>query len=141
MNFMNRRHFGGLLAAATLSGASAATANETTPTDKAPTTSGELTFGLMHKGKLPEIAMVLYPGMTLLDMLGPHTALATSCNVHLVWKSTDWIESDTGIALKPTATLADCPRELDVIFLGGGPGQLAIMNDAEVIGFLADRGS
>jgi len=136
MNSIDRRHFGGLLAAATLAGgASTALTNETAKA------SGDFTFGRMHQGKLPEIAMVLYPGMTLLDMLGPQTALATSCNVHLVWKTTDWIETDTGIALRPTMSLADCPQDLDAIFIGGGPGQVAIMNDKEVIDFVADRGS
>ncbi|AGA28344.1 DJ-1/PfpI family protein [Singulisphaera acidiphila] len=101
----------------------------------------ELKFQPMHTGRRPEIGMLLYPGLTLMDLLGPQTALSTSCNVHLVWKSRDFIESDTGIGLRPTATLADCPKELDAIFVGGGPGQFGIMNDSKVIGFLADRGS
>lgn len=134
MSTFNRRHFGGLLAAATL-GATTVTG------DEPPSNSAGLSFGLMHNGRLPEIAMVLYPGMTLLDMLGPHTALATSCRVHLVWKSQELIVSDTGIGIRPTGTFADCPQNLDGIFIGGGPGQLAIMTDPEVIDFIADRGS
>jgi cyclohexyl-isocyanide hydratase len=98
-------------------------------------------FGLMHGRKPPEVGMLLYPGLTLLDLLGPQTALATSCNVHLVWKTRDWIESDTGVVMKPTATFADCPRDLDALFVGGGPGQTAVMTDAEILAFLADRGS
>jgi putative intracellular protease/amidase len=98
-------------------------------------------FGRMHGRKPPEVAMLLYPGLTLLDLLGPHTVLATSCHVHLVWKTRDWIESDTGVAVRPTATFADCPRDLDALFVGGGPGQAAVMGDAEVLAFLADRGS
>ena len=101
----------------------------------------ELKFQPMHSGRRPEIGMLLYPGLTLLDLLGPQTALSTSCNVHLIWKSRDFMESDTGIGLRPTGTFDDCPKDLDAIFVGGGPGQLGIMNDPEVIGFLADRGS
>lgn len=140
MSSINRRHFGGLVAAATLAGA---TATGTKPASAKDTPDGasDYTFGLMHQGKLPEIAMVVYPGLTLLDMLGPHTALATSCNVHLVWKSQDLIVSDTGVGIRPTATFADCPADLDAIFIGGGPGQVGIMNDKEVIDFVADRGS
>jgi transcriptional regulator GlxA family with amidase domain len=110
------------------------------------TTSATLTqsekdrFGLMHDRKPPVVGMLLYPGLTLLDLVGPHTALATSCHVHLIWKTTDLIESDSGVVLKPTQTLADCPRDLDVLFVGGGPGQIAVMRDAEVLHFLADRG-
>ena len=43
----------------------------------------ELKFPPMHSGRRPEIGMLLYPGLTLLDLLGPQTALSTSCNVHL----------------------------------------------------------
>jgi transcriptional regulator GlxA family with amidase domain len=134
MSHLNRRQFGGVAAAA-LGIASVATANE-----PAPATS-ENRFGRMYDGKPPEVGMLLYPGLTLLDLLGPQTTLASSCNVHLLWKTKDWIESDTGIALKPTATFADCPRDLDVIFVGGGPGQVDVMTDRETIEFLADRGS
>jgi transcriptional regulator GlxA family with amidase domain len=76
-----------------------------------------------------------------MDLLGPQTALATSANVHLVWKTRDLVVSDTGIALRPDATFADCPKDLDIIFVGGGPGQVAIMQDPETLRFLADYGS
>jgi cyclohexyl-isocyanide hydratase len=79
--------------------------------------------------------------LTLLDLLGPQTVLGPSCNVHLLWKTKEPIESDTGIVLKPSATFADCPRDLDAVFVGGGPGQVAVMTDTETIKFLADRGS
>jgi transcriptional regulator GlxA family with amidase domain len=95
----------------------------------------------MHDQRPPSIGMLLYPGLTLMDLLGPQTALSTSCNVHLVWKTKDLIESDTGVVLKPNATFADCPEDLDAVFVGGGPGQIAVMNDEQTIEFLADRGS
>ena len=97
-------------------------------------------FGKMHSGTFPEIAMLLYPGLTLLDLLGPQTVLASSCHVHLVWKNLEPIETDTGITIHPTTTFADCPPQLDVLFVGGGPGKLGILNDPEVIRFLAERG-
>jgi transcriptional regulator GlxA family with amidase domain len=133
---MNRRQFGGLVAATTTVG----TANRATADDRKPQVSDDK-FPVMHKGRRPEVAMLLYPGLTIMDMLGPQTVLALSCNVHLVWKNTDLIESDTGIALKPSRTLADCPKDLDAVFVGGGPGQIAVMRDAEVLKFLADRGA
>jgi transcriptional regulator GlxA family with amidase domain len=132
---MNRRKFGGTVASTLAVSTLAAHAAGDEPK------TSELQLKPMHSGRRPEIAMLLYPGLTLMDLLGPQTALATSANVHLVWKSRDLIESDTGIGLRPTATLADCPRDLDAIFVGGGPGQIAIMNDPEVIRFVADRGS
>ena len=125
---MNRREFSGLVATAITDPEMAAQASDAR-------------FAPMHNQRRPEIGMLLYPGLTLMDLLGPQTALATSANVHLLWKNHELIESDTGIGLRPTATLADCPKDLDVLFVGGGPGQIAIMNDPEVIRFVADRGS
>ena len=88
-----------------------------------------------------EIGMLLYPGLTLLDLIGPQTVFSWFANIHLVWKTKDFIRSDTGIGIQPTATFETCPRELDVLFVPGGFGQQQIMDDAEVLGFLADRAS
>jgi transcriptional regulator GlxA family with amidase domain len=128
---MNRRQFGCAVASALAVPMIAAADEPQQP---------ELKFQPMHAGRRPEIGMLLYPGLTLMDLLGPQTALSASCNVHLAWKTRDFIESDTGIGLRPTTTFSDCPKDLDAIFVGGGPGQFGIMNDSETVGFLADRG-
>lgn len=96
----------------------------------------------MNEANQPlEIAMLLYPGLTLLDLIGPATVFAWFSNIYLVWKTTDLVHSDTGIAIKPTASFSTCPRELDVLFVPGGFGQQKLMDDPEVLSFLADRGS
>ena len=64
--------------------------------------------------------MLLYPGLTLLDLTGPQTAFSWFSNIHLVWKTKDLIYSDTGIGVQPTATFETCPRELDILFVPGG---------------------
>src|SRR6267142_524743 len=87
-----------------------------------------------------EIGMLLYPGLTLLDLIGPQTTFSWFSNIHLVWKTKDLIYSDTGIGVQPTATFETCPRELDILFVPGGFGQQQLMKDAEVLAFLADRG-
>jgi cyclohexyl-isocyanide hydratase len=88
-----------------------------------------------------EIGMLLYPGLTLLDLIGPQTVFSWFSNIHLVWKTTELIRSDSGINLKPTATFSTCPRELDILFVPGGFGQQKLMGDTEVLSFLAGRGS
>ena len=88
-----------------------------------------------------EIGMLLYPGLTLLDLIGPQTVFSWFSRIHLVWKTKDLIYSDTGIAIQPTSTFETCPRELDILFVPGGFGQQQLMNDAEVLAFLADRAS
>lgn len=135
---MKRRDFGALLAGSVIAGV-AGSANAVAA--DAGVQLSEDKFPPMHTGRKPEIGMLVYPGLTLLDMLGPQTVLSTSCNVHLVWKNDGLIESDTGVVIRPTGKFADCPTELDAIFVGGGPGQIAVMQDPEVLKFLADRGS
>jgi cyclohexyl-isocyanide hydratase len=88
-----------------------------------------------------EIGMLLYPGLTMLDLIGPQTVFSWFANTHLVWKTKDLVYSDTGFGVQPTATFETCPRDLDILFVPGGFGQQELMNDAEVLGFLADRAS
>lgn len=136
---MNRRQFGGAVTAAAAVGVTGGAGRAAAADAKVQTCDDK--FPPMHAGRRPEIGMLVYPGLTLMDMLGPQTALASSCNVHLVWKNAGLIESDTGVVLKPTGALADCPKDLDALFVGGGPGQTAVMLDPEVLRFLADRGA
>lgn len=93
---------------------------------------------------LGNIAMVVYPHFTALDMVGPNAVLAglPGYQTHLVWKNRDPVLSDTGLMITPTMTFAECPRDLAVLFIGGGTGgTVDLMDDTEVLGFLADRGS
>jgi cyclohexyl-isocyanide hydratase len=95
----------------------------------------------MNKTPPPlQIGMLLFPGLTLLDLIGPATVFSWFADIHLVWKTTDLVRSDTGVGIQPTATFETCPRDLDILFVPGGFGQHQLMNDAEVLRFLADRG-
>ena len=91
-----------------------------------------------------EIAMLIYPRMTALDVIGPQHFFASmmGARVHLVAKTRDPVTSDTGVIITPTATFEDCPRNLTVLFTGGGTdGTLAAMRDEATRAFMADRGS
>lgn len=87
------------------------------------------------------IAMLLYPGMTALDVVGPQALLAGLADgrLHLVAKATGPVESDTGLAVVATHDFATCPRDLTVLFVPGGDGTPAQMRDAETLAFLRDR--
>lgn len=90
------------------------------------------------------IAMLLYPGCTALDFIAPQLTFATlpGATVHAVWKNEEPVVADSGIALLPSATFADCPRDVDVLFVGGSAQSTwPLMVDEEVIGFLRDRGA
>jgi len=91
-----------------------------------------------------DILMLVYPKFTALDLVGPQHvfSLLEGFNVHLVWKDTKEVVSDTGIPVRPTLAFKDCPETPAVLFAPGGTdGTLAAMEDQEVWEFLASRGA
>jgi putative intracellular protease/amidase len=90
------------------------------------------------------IAMLVYPKMTALDLVGPHHMFSAlmGAKVHLVAKNREPVTSDTGLTIVPTTTFADCPADLTVLFTPGGTsGTLAAAADPETRAFMADRGA
>jgi cyclohexyl-isocyanide hydratase len=88
--------------------------------------------------------MLIYPRMTALDLIGPQTFLSALMNVqvHLLWKESALIVTDSGIPIHSTATFSECPKTLDVLFVpGGAAGTVAVMEDQDVLAFVADRGA
>ncbi len=93
--------------------------------------------------KNEQIAILIYPAMTALDMVAPQYAFASlmGAKVHLVATSRDLVVSDTGLSVMPTATFDECPKDLDIICIpGGSSGTLAAMKDDATLDFVADRG-
>jgi putative intracellular protease/amidase len=91
-----------------------------------------------------QIAMLIFPQMTILDLIGPHFMFSSLMNTKLVLvaKSLEPVTSDSGVTVLPTATFASCPRDLTVLFTPGGTdGTLAAAKDRETLAFMADRGS
>lgn len=86
-----------------------------------------------------QIAMLIYPGMTLLDMVGPQAVFGHHADTHLAWKSMDPVPTDTGVTVLPTTSFDDCPKELDVLFVPGGFGTWDAMADDAVLDFLRER--
>lgn len=93
-----------------------------------------------------QIAMLLYPGFTALDFVGPYHFLAGmwGATVHLVTNQPDLrpVPSDLGLAVQPTITMADCPTDLTVLFTPGGTsGTLAAARDGATIDFMRHSAS
>ncbi len=110
-----------------------------TVTPDSPTPDGPTSPG---RGPRPQVGMLLYPGLTLLDLLGPQTALSMVMDVHLIWTRVDEpVVTDTGLRIFPTVTLSECPPALDVVFVPGGPGMNAVLRDRAVLEFLARHGA
>ncbi|CAA9495728.1 MAG: ThiJ/PfpI family protein [uncultured Sphingomonadaceae bacterium] len=91
----------------------------------------------------PKIAMLIYPKMVALDLIGPMTVFnILRSRMHLVWKDKAPVSTDVGIPMAATHSFAETPRDLDVLFVPGGiMGTIDCMNDPEVCAFLADRGA
>jgi cyclohexyl-isocyanide hydratase len=91
-----------------------------------------------------QIGMLLYPGFTALDFVGPQYMFAglIGAKVHHIAKTMAPVTSDTQLTIVPTTTLDQAPRELDILFVpGGGEGTIAAMQDPALLAFVADRGS
>lgn len=89
------------------------------------------------EGQPLSVGMLLYPGHTLLDLAAPHAALAMHGTTHLLWKTLDPVLTDSSVTVTPTTTFFDCPDNLDALFVPGGAATADMMEDAEVIAFLA----
>ena len=87
------------------------------------------------------IAMLLFPGLTALDLVGPQDLLAGLApgSLHLVAETAGPVTSDTGLSLIATHSFETCPRDLDVLFVPGGDGTPAQMRNARLLDFLRDR--
>lgn len=93
-----------------------------------------------------EIAMLIYPKFTALDLVGPHYFFAClfGAKVHLVTTEKDLspVMSDLGLAITPTMTMADAPKDLDVLFIPGGTeGTLSVMGRKDTMAWIKDRAS
>jgi cyclohexyl-isocyanide hydratase len=88
------------------------------------------------------IGFLLFPYLTQLDLTGPAQVFAAASDFEslFVWKEKTPVMSDAGLALLPTHTFADCPQ-VDIVMVPGGPGQTALMQDKEVIRWLASQGA
>ena len=118
-------------------------ANTVNDPDHAQLMADVLGPGMMGK---EQVAMLLYPGFTALDLVGPQFFFAgmMGATVHLVTTEPDLapVQSDLGLAIAPTLTMANAPRDLDVLFVPGGTqGTMNAMQRKDVIAFVADRGA
>ena len=91
-----------------------------------------------------KIIALIYPGMTLLDLVGPLQAWSflPDYEVQYVWHRTGEVTTDCGLTVNATHSFEDAWSDPDVLFVGGGAKPtLDLMGDAEAMAFLADRGA
>ena len=83
------------------------------------------------------IGSLLFKNLDQTDLTGPFEVLSRLPNAtHRIYaKSTDPVRDMMGLRITPDATLTEAPQ-LDILHVPGGPGQQALMEDEEVLGWL-----
>jgi transcriptional regulator GlxA family with amidase domain len=90
-----------------------------------------------------QIAFVLYPGLTPLDLIGPLQALAPlpridpTFEVVVVAEHTDAVPTDAIVQLAASHTFGDVPSPFAIVVPGGGPPTLAACGDERLIDYVA----
>ena len=89
-----------------------------------------------------KITMLIYPGMTALDFMGPAQVWAywPGAEVQTVWKSIEPIITDSAAVFLPKTDFAGAFEAPDMIFVPGGTAAtFALLEDQEVLAFLRDK--
>jgi cyclohexyl-isocyanide hydratase len=88
----------------------------------------------LHMGSL------LFEGIDQIDLTGPFEVLSRIPNAtyRIYGKAAAPVRDLKGLWLMPDASLADAPP-LDVLHVPGGPGQEALMDDTEVLGWMRQQ--
>ncbi|KAB2785012.1 DJ-1/PfpI family protein [Brucella anthropi] len=95
-------------------------------------------------GKPLIFGLLLFPNLTALDLVAPQLVMSKLPNsvVHLVAESPNPVMSDSDLAIVPTMTFEQCPEDLDVFFVPGGPkGTLTALQNDRLLDFVSHRGS
>ena len=89
-----------------------------------------------------QLAFLLFPGITQLDLTGPVQFLSRlpDAKVDLVWDSLDPVPTDAGFSILPTATFAQILRA-DVLCVPGGMGVAGVIDHAPALDWVRSIGS
>jgi cyclohexyl-isocyanide hydratase len=91
-----------------------------------------------------KVLALVYPGMTLLDLVGPLQAWSflPGYEVQYAWHKPGAVLTDCSLSVHATNSFEDAWTDPDVLIVGGGAKPtLDLLGDSAVIAFLADRGS
>jgi cyclohexyl-isocyanide hydratase len=83
------------------------------------------------------VGMLLFPGVTQLDLTGPYEVFARlpGARVHLIAADTAPVRTEWGMSIAPTVSFDDAPP-LDLLCIPGGFGIDACLEDERMLGFV-----
>lgn len=83
------------------------------------------------------IGMLIFPAMTQLDFTGPYEVFAQipGCEIRVIAKTLQPVAAKGGLRFIPDTTIEEAPP-LDLVFVPGGPGVGALLEDRQVLEFL-----
>jgi putative intracellular protease/amidase len=93
-----------------------------------------------------QLAFVLYPGLTPLDLVGPLQALAAlprvdpAFEVVVVAETSDSVPSDSVVGLAPSHTFDEVRSPYAIVVPGGGEPTLQACGHQPLIEYVADAG-
>jgi cyclohexyl-isocyanide hydratase len=89
-----------------------------------------------------QIAFLLFPGQTQLDMTGPAQFLSRmpGATTDYAWKTREPVPNDAGFAILPTKTFDELPR-VDLLCVPGGIGVSDVMNDDAAMDWIRRAGA
>ena len=90
-----------------------------------------------------EILILIYPGFTAIDAIGPEYILSgmMGASVRLVAKTAKPLKSESGIEFVPHLTFADCSRKPTLFIVPGGvAGTIAAIEDPATLRFIREVG-
>ena len=88
-----------------------------------------------------QIGMLVFEQMTNLDFVGPCDAFSRvrAAKITVIGKQAGLVTTDSGVRVMAEAGIAAVPP-LDLIFVPGGPGTTRLMEDGDILAFLAGQG-
>lgn len=89
-----------------------------------------------------DIAFLLFPGVTQLDLTGPAQVLSRlpGARIHLVWETLDPVATDAGFSILPNATFESLPSP-GLICIPGGMGIADVIDNDDALGWVRSAGA
>jgi transcriptional regulator GlxA family with amidase domain len=93
---------------------------------------------------MKDIAFILYPGLTLLDLVGPLQVMSSMCERNhqfrtvVVAKDLDTVKVDVPLRLTPSATFQDIRNPSVIVVPGGAAGTIKAMGDEQLLTYIRE---